>query len=120
MAIPIFVQQNPMFQPAMRQVIAVTNAQTALVTTSFAHNYVDGAIVRLTVPQWFGMKQINKVQGTITNNGNPAQFFIDIDTTKFDPFVIPADQWWYNVNAYVLPVGSVAETLLAATHNTLT
>lgn len=119
MVIPISAQVNPLFQPAMRQITAITNANPALVTTSFAHNYPNGTIVRLNVPPYFGMLQANQLQGTITNNGNPNQFLIDIDTTQFSPFVIPIDQWWYNINANVVAIGEENDTLQAAEHNSL-
>ena len=119
MVIPISAQVSPLFQPAMRQIIAVTNAFPALVTTSFAHNYPDGTIVRLNIPPYFGMSQANGLQGTITNNGNASQFLMDIDTTLFSPFVIPADQWWYNINANVVAIAEANNTLQAAEHNSL-
>ena len=119
MPIPISPVVNPLFQPAMRQITAITNAQLALVTTSFAHNYVDGTIVRLNVPSYFGMWQANQLTGTIINNGIATQFLIDIDTSSFDPFAIPADQWFYSINANVVPIGEANDTLQAATHNSL-
>jgi len=119
MAIPISALPNPLFQPAMRQIVAVTNANPALVTTAFAHNYPDGTIVRLNIPPYFGMLQANQLQGTITNNGNPSQYTINIDTRLFSPFVIPADQWWYNINANCVAIGEDNSTLQAAEHNSL-
>lgn len=91
----------PMFQPAMRIVTAITNGYPALVTTgsisypagiltltSFNHQYANGMIIRLLVPSIFGMNQVNKQYGTITVV-NASQFTIDIDTTFYDPFVVP-------------------------------
>jgi len=119
MAIPISAQVSPLFQPAMRQITAVTNAFPALVTTSFAHDYPDGTVVRLNIPPYFGMLQANSLTGTITNNGNPSQFLIDIDTRTFSPFVIPLDEWWYNINANVVAIGEDNSPLQAAEHNSL-
>ena len=104
MTIPISAIVDPLFQPAMRQIVAITNAFPALVTTSFAHNYPNGTIVRLNIPPYFGMLQADTLTGTIANNGNPSQFLINIDTTLFSPFVIPPDQWWYTINANVIPI----------------
>jgi hypothetical protein len=119
MPIPTSSVINPLFQPAARTITAITNAYPALVNTSFAHNYVDGTIVRLYIPPFFGMQQADQLTGTITNNGNPLQFIIDIDTINFSPFIVPVDQWWYNINANVVPIGEVNEILTAATHNSL-
>ena len=119
MVIPISAQVNPLFQPAMRQITAITNAYPALVTTSFAHNYPNGTVVRLNIPPYFGMLQANSLTGSITNNGNPNQFLINIDTRLFPPFVIPMDEWWYNINANVVAIGEDNDTLAAAEHNSL-
>lgn len=111
--------QNPTFQRAMRLISAITNSNPATVTTSFDHDYGTGDIVRLNIPRWFGMTQANKLVGTITVTGSDT-FTIDIDTTKFDTFVIPSPVPWY-VDSYpsVTPVGEVTSKLAGATQNTL-
>lgn len=91
----------PTYQPAMRIITSITNAYPALVTTgeinypggvetitSFDHQYVDGMIIRLMIPLSYGMSQANLKSGTITVISS-STFTIDIDTTLFDPFVIP-------------------------------
>lgn len=119
MPIPTASVINPLYQPAMRTITAITNAYPALVTTSFAHNYVDGTIVRLYIPPYFGMRQADLLFGTVTNNGVNTQFFIDIDTTLFDPFVVPVTLWWMNFDAMVVAIAEENNTLQAATHNVL-
>jgi hypothetical protein len=110
---------DPIFQPAMRNVIAITNANPASVTTSFPHNYVSNAIVRLNIPFALGMQQANRMLGTITVTG-ATTFTIDIDTTHFNPFAIPVDPSpLTNVCAYVVPVGEANKTFAAAVQNIL-
>lgn len=106
---------DPIFQPAMRVITAITNGFTAQVTTSFAHDYLDGMIVRLYVPRDYGMIQADKKMGTITIVDS-TNFLIDIDTTYFDAFVVPMST---NVNAQVVPIGEVNNTLQASTLNIL-
>ena len=103
----------------MRLISAITNANPAQVTTTFDHDYETGDIVRLNLSRWFGMTQANKLVGTITVTGTDT-FTINIDTTKFDPYVIPAPVPWY-VDRYgsVTPVGEVAANWGGATQNTL-
>ena len=110
---------NPTFQRAMRLISAITNSFPAQVTTTFDHDYGTGDIVRLIIPKWFGMVQANKLVGTITVTGSDT-FNVDIDTTNFNPFVIPAPVPWY-VTAYaqVTPVGEISSNLGGATQNTL-
>ena len=75
-----FAIENPVFQPAMRIIVAITNGFPAQVTTSFAHGYITGEIVRIVVPSADGMQQINNMVGTLTVNSDTT-FLIDIDTT---------------------------------------
>ncbi len=56
---------SPVYLPAMRIVTNITQAFPAIVTTSFAHNYMDELIVRLNVPTGWGMVQANQLFGQI-------------------------------------------------------
>ncbi len=84
----------PVFKPAMRAVINITNAPQALVTTSLDgvnpgdHGYIDGLIVRIDMPKAFGMQQINQQFAPITVVTS-STFLIDIDTTHYDVFSVP-------------------------------
>jgi len=112
-------EENPTFQRAMRLISAITNDNPAQVTTTFDHDYGTGDIVRLNIPKWYGMIQADKLVGTITVTGTDT-FTIDINTTKFDIFSVPAPVPWYvNASASVTPVGEVTENLDGATQNTL-
>ena len=103
----------------MRLISAITNANPASVTTSFDHDYGTGDIVRINIPRWFGMVQADQLVGTITVTGTDT-FTINIDTSGFNTFAIPAPVPWY-VNSYpmVTPVGEVTTKLDGATQNTL-
>lgn len=78
----------PIFQPAMRIIAAISNSFPAVIETTFPHQYFTGTIVRLYIPNGFGMVQANKLQGTIAVI-DPETFAIDIDTTLFDTFIVP-------------------------------
>jgi len=95
------VLQYPMYQPAVRIITSITNAYPALITTGtitypahvltvtpYVHQYLSGTIVRIQIPNYFGMSQLNGQEGEITVV-NATQFTINIDTTMYDPFVIP-------------------------------
>ena len=115
-----YAYPTPPFQRAMRLITAITQAANALVTTSFAHNYETGDIVRFNIPVACGMQQINQLTGTITVNG-ATTFLVDIDTTFFDSFSIPvvAPTDKTNICAQVTPVGEVNSKLTSATQNVL-
>lgn len=108
----------PIFQPAMRVISSITNANPAVVTTTIDHQYQTGMINRLNIPLGFGMTQANGLQGTIVVTGDTT-FSIAIDTTPFDIFSAPATYPLSYQSATVTPIGEVNELLSAATRNVL-
>ncbi len=105
----------PIYQPAMRIVSAITQSFPAIVTTTFAHNYKDGAIVRLYIPLNYGMPQANQLQGAIQVI-NSTSFYMLIDASQFQAFSQPMSP---QQCAQVVPVGEVSETLASAVVNVL-
>ncbi len=112
-----FANPFPIFQRAMRIITAIEQGPTTLVTTSFAHQYMTGLIVRLVIPLPFGMPQINNMIGAIVVN-SPTTFYIDIDSTQFYPFIIP-DPYPSIGSPQSIPVGELSEILTEATQNVL-
>lgn len=111
--------QNPVFKPAMRIIAAITNSNPMLVTTTFAHNYVSGTIVRLDIPPADGMEQADQLTGAIVIT-SPTTFTMDIDSTHFDVFAIPGSPPpFINTCAQVVPIGEINPILTAAVQNVL-
>jgi hypothetical protein len=114
----ILAQRYPVYQPAMRIISSITNALPAVVTTTFAHDYVTGIIVRIIIPVGFGMQQVNQQTFPITVL-TPTTFSIPVNTTTFDQFTpastFPNDKQY----ATVVPVGENSGQLDAATQNVL-
>lgn len=114
-----FAYPKPVFGPAMRLIASITQANPAVVTTTFAHGYVTGTIVRLDIPISCGMQQANQMTGAIVVT-SPTTFAINIDTSSFDAFTIPTGlPPWVNICPQVVPIGEVNETLKAALQNIL-
>ena len=115
---PGYADPDPMFKPAMRLVTGITEAANAEITTSFAHGYDTGLVVRIYVPALrFGMTQIDTLSGTITVTA-PTTFTIDIDTRNFDTFTIPdPEEPFTNAFPMVVPVGQVNDSIAQATRN---
>lgn len=114
-----YANPNPVFQPAMRIISAITNSFPATVTTTFAHQYKSGTIVRLDIPPADGMQQISGQTFPILVTG-ATTFTVPVNTTNFDPFAIPVSPSPHvNTCAMVVPVGEVSATLIAATINVL-
>lgn len=114
-----YATPNPVFGPAMRLIAAITNSNPAVVTTTFAHGYVSGTVVRLDIPEACGMQEINQQTGAIVVT-SPTTFAIDIDASLFNPFTIPVGTPpWVNICPQVVPIGEINETLKAALQNIL-
>lgn len=108
-----WAQVDPVYQPARRIISAITNSDPAIVTTTFPHNFFTGTIVRILVPKFCNMEQINKQTGTITVIDD-VTFSITIDSTFYDAYVTPDPNnppYGYNpaqdMNAgQVMPIGT--------------
>lgn len=122
---PSLAEQNPIYQPALRVITAITNANPCEVTTSFAHDYTSGIIIRIVIPGPtmignapcdFGMNQINGIYSSITVTGDDTFIMNGIDTLYFDPFSVPINALQ---SAQCVPIGEVNSTLYSAMRNTL-
>lgn len=111
----IQAQPFPTFKPSMRIITNITNGNPATVTTSFAHGYSTGLIIRLILPSGYGMEQANQLFSDITVV-DTTSFTIDLDTTWFQPFVTPDEQTQY---AQAVPIGEINSTVYLATKNVL-
>lgn len=83
---PTLVVSQPIFQRAMRVISSITNAYPAVVSTTTDHQYKTGMVIRLNIPNGFGMQQANQKYAAITVTGDTT-FSIDIDTTNMDKFL---------------------------------
>jgi hypothetical protein len=110
---------NPVFKPAMRLIASITQGYPAQISTTFAHGYTSGTIVRLDIPIADGMQEANNFVGAINVTG-ATTFTVDLDSTNFSPFAIPVSPDPHlNTCAQVVPVGEVNSTLDAAVRNVL-
>lgn len=109
----------PIFQPAMRLIAAITNSFPMVVTTTFAHQYITGTIVRLDIPPADGMQQADQQFAPLVVL-SPTTFSLPIDSTLFEPFAIPVSPPPYiNTCAQVVPIAENNNILTAATQNVL-
>lgn len=111
----IQAQTFPVFQPAMRIITNITNGFPAIVTTSFAHQYTTGLIIRLILPPGYGMTQANQQFSDITIIDS-LNFSINLDTRLYYPFTVPGSPTQY---AQAIPTGEVNSTVYLATKNVL-
>lgn len=110
---------GPTFEPYATVASAITNSVKPTVTTTFDHNYVDGTIVRFTIPRACGMIQLDQQASPILVTG-ATTFTIAIDTSKFDVFVVPSGLGPHvNRCANVVPFAEINSTLEASVVNVL-
>lgn len=112
---PIDAIEYSIYMPAMRVITAITQEEKALITTSFPHGYDNQALVRIYIPEGFGMPQINLQTGYIAIL-NAISFYITIDTRTYEPFIVPA---LYDQVAQVVSIGEYASTFVNALNNVL-
>lgn len=121
---------NTLFVPARKIISSITNAPRAVVTVTEPHDYVSGEYVRIHIPVnepvvspqppsagtgTHGMPQINKQYAPIEVIDDTS-FYINIDTSAYEPFVILLPQVQF---AQCVAIGSVNELLQGAVHNSL-
>ena len=116
---------KPTFQRAMRNILSITQGNPCVVVTSYngldpaPHQYMTGLIVRLLIPNGFGMQEANQLYAPITVI-DANTFSMPIDTTNFEPFAIPPRQPGnYATPAQAIPTGEVNSILTEATQNVL-
>ncbi len=114
-----YALRHPLYGPAMRIITSITNANYAVVTTTFDHGYVDGCIVRFDIPPALGMQQINQLFSPIVVT-SPTTFVISINTTLFEPFAVPSGlSPQIDICGLCVPIGEINSTLKASLINQL-
>lgn len=100
------------FIPNRQTISNITQAKPAVVTTSQAHGYSSGLLVRLFLPLDVGMNQLDNQIYEITKIDD-TNFSIPVNTTNFDTFSVGST----NQTPQVIPVGSLENSILEPTEN---
>jgi len=82
----------------VQTVVSITNSYPMIVETLEDSNYVPGMRVTFLITPQFGMIELNKFAGQVTDVSG-TQLTIDIDSTHFTPFAYPSPL----PNAYTVP-----------------
>jgi hypothetical protein len=111
-----YANPDPIYQPAMRLVTGISKAKNAVITTNIDHDYRTGLIIRIYVPNYYGMFQINGMYGPVTALTNDT-FSVEIDTTTYDSFLAPASPADYRQTALCIPIGNISDSYNLAVKN---
>lgn len=108
------------YYPRRRFVVNITQAASAVVTTSVLHDFTVGQEVRMVVPSAFGMTQMNGLLATVTaiSTAN-STVTLDIDSSAFTAFAFPLNAASPFNWAQIVPVGEDSGVALAAGANEL-
>lgn len=93
--------------PGALLITAITKAYPMVVTItdSDGNTYIAGQNVRLDIPVAYGMQQANGLIGTILSISGD-DFSLDINSSTFDTFAIPAANIYIIKPASLSPAGS--------------
>lgn len=101
------------FYPRWRYVTRITQAASAVITTSTIHDFTVGERVSLRVPSAYGMTEMNNLSGVVTAvtttiGTNGSTVTVDIDSSGFTAFAYPTSAIAAAgiSNAIILPAGS--------------
>jgi hypothetical protein len=94
----------PYWYPARRNIVNITQANPAVITTSVDSTYIAGQSIRLNIPAQFGMIQANGLLVNIISvtGGNIT---VNLDTTGFTAFTFPLVAAYAFTPAQTIPVG---------------
>ena len=78
----------PYWQPQSYQIVSITQASNATITTNQDHNYVPGQLIYVSIPRMCGMSQFNGQTCTI-KSVTANTMTVDANTTNFAAFAFP-------------------------------
>ena len=111
---------DPLYYPRRRTIANMASSgQVTLVSTTVAHGYQVGQLIRFNVPASSGMVEINGLQGTITAVDSPGAFEVNINSSGFTPFAFPLAAGVPFTPAQVVPFGEDTADALAQNVNIL-
>lgn len=73
--------------PLNVQISSLTIGNPTSVTTSSAHYFVVGQLIRFHIAKPYGTRQLNQQLTYVTSIPTTTSFEADVDSSKFDPFI---------------------------------
>lgn len=101
------------FQPRRREISGVTNASQAVITTTEAHGYEVDQVVRLIVPEDYGMT-LNYVIATVVAVPTDITFKVDVDTTALATYAAPSFPPGFT-QSHVVPISGLEDNQTSIT-----
>lgn len=106
------------FQPSRFEISAISLGATTTVTTSTAHNYVVGQLVRFLIPYTYGTYQLNNQTGYVLSLPSTTQIEVDVNTSlNYNAF--DANPSFGPTPPEVLAVGDINSGIISSTGSTI-
>lgn len=102
-----FLPPSPVV-PMFLRIVAITQSKPAIITITGQipdNIYIVGQMVYLSIPFTYGMFQANGLSVQLIGI-NVNQFTVNLDSTQFDPFVVPTPSHFTEAPATLSPAGS--------------
>lgn len=104
------IYYDPIYYPKRLYITKITQATSAVVTTSVAHGLTVGQRIVFNIPSQFGMTQLNGLRGQITAV-TTSTFTVNIDTSGFTAFAFPTSASVPFTFAQAIPFGDAPDTV---------
>ena len=77
------------YSPIICPISDITQDQFPIVTTTIDHSFVVGNQVQFSIPQAWGMYQLDGLKAYVITVPSPTEIVVNVDTTTFDAFITP-------------------------------
>lgn len=99
------VKYDKLWYPRTRFISSITQASSAVIELTVAHDYAVGDYVRIMVPDTFGMKEMNLAEARITAIDTTLNTItVNIDSTGYTAFAFPVTGTELPTYAEVVPL----------------
>lgn len=104
MSVNTYLPPSPVV-PMFLLISAISQSNPMVITVSTPNNYQPSQLARLNIPPDYGMPQANGITAQVLSvNGN--NLTMAVNSTNFDPFVIPTQNQFTPAPASLSPAGS--------------
>ena len=105
---------NPQYyQPSAFVISAISLGATTTVTTTVNNNYVIGQLCRLLIPDQYGSRDLNEVEGIVINIPAANQVTLNIYSVGVNPFI--ANPSYGPTKPQILAIGDYNSGIISST-----
>jgi len=103
------------YQPSRFVISAITRGITTTITTTVAHNYVIGQLVRLLIPTAYGSFQLNGTQSYVVSIPSTTQVELALQSTDTSAFIATPTPAFNFSQPQILAIGDLNQGAINST-----